>query len=194
MGKCNVEIPYILFADDEDSTLEIFKFYIDLYKWRADYVKTARAIITKVNDNCGNGEPCYDAIVADINYFNQEEGLPRLTGITAAAEIRKAHLNIPIVFVSAFSGYLIKEQVREVNAEIMPKPVNPQDLFDRLAQLIKWNRIATNSEYFGNNKRINAINRTSNNRRMSDKGVTIPDVIENALSEAREYKTANTKK
>lgn len=179
------KIPYILFADDDEIMLNLLKFHIDSRGWKADYVKTARDIVDSINTNCQENEPCYDAVVADINYFNDKESVPRLTGITAAAEIRKSHRDIPIVFLSGFINTLTTEQIKSVNATSMVKPVDIDILFAKLEDLIKWNRAADFDRYIGNNRRRNSVNRTNFTRRSTDTCIRIPKVLENVIEEVR---------
>ncbi len=186
--KCIESVPYILFADDSADTLDLLKYHCEYRGWKGDYVSTAREIITKVNENSINDRLCYDVIVADINYFNTEENLPKLTGITAAIEIRKVYENIPIVFISAFAGYLIKEQIKEVNAILVPKPFDAESLFVKLYQLVRWSRYARTLVFEGEDKRVNSINRSRHQRRITDRKLTIPSTIDSVLTEVRAQK------
>lgn len=172
---------HILFADESPEVLSIFKHLIHRLGWKGTYVHSAVDVIGAVNTMFSNHERL-DAVVADINYFTG----PRLTGITAAREIRKAMPNVPIVFISAYVTSILKEEVRRVNAEIYQKPFDPEQLFIRLSQLIYWNRLAYTSDYKGQDRRKNSLNRTSNARRATDKILSTPERIRQTLMELRE--------
>lgn len=137
----NQNNPFILFADDDIDTLEILKYHVDVRGWDADYARSAMEIIDQVNKNCCiEGQGCYDVIVADINYLNRNDIYgPRLSGITAAREIRKVHEDVPIIFLTGYDNALIRGEVRRINAFITTKPVLDYDKFFLwIGQLAQW--------------------------------------------------------
>ena len=171
----------VLFADESHEVLAVFKHVMSRLGWQGTYVHNAVELIDAVNIMFANHQTL-DAVVADINYFTG----PRLTGITAAREIRKAMPNVPIVFISAYVTSILKEEVRRVNAEIYRKPFDTEQLFVRLSQLIYWNRLATTSDYTGEDRRRNSVNRTLESRRATDKILTTPERIRQTLMELRD--------
>lgn len=185
MNEKGLENVHILFADDSVDTLDLLKLMARGLGWTGDYVTSASGIIDAVNRNCQEGGPCYDAIVADINYFNAGPG-PRMTGITAAREIRKVHPNVPIVFISAYSNSLIREEVRRVGAQLVDKPFEFDQLFARVRELVRWHRAALNDTYEGENKRRSSVNKSKQYRRASDRRVEAPDIIKTTLEENRD--------
>ena len=190
----NVKPPYILFADDDDDTLRLLEFMAQRKGWRYATARTAREILDRVNALCDEHE-CFDVIVADINYFDSDpDSGPRLTGITAALEIRKTHPNIPIVFISAYANGIIREQVREVNGEIMPKPFDIDILFRRLEFLVSWVRVTRNKECDGPDRRRNSVNFSDNQRRKTDAHLSIPAILQNMMNEIRGNKAAGGSK
>ena len=168
----------VLFADESKDTIATFKHITNRLDWKGTYVSSATELIEAVNGLLAS-HTTLDAIVADINYFTG----PRLTGITAAREVRKAMPNVPIVFISAYVTSIIKEEVRRVKAEIYQKPYDPQQLLMRLAQMIYSNRLATANSYTGENRRRNSVNRTINARRVTDTIISVPERIIQTLSE-----------
>lgn len=179
--------PHVLFADDDPATLDIYAAYIKHFDWTADYSKTARELIEKVNENCGIGGRCYDALVCDVNFFDEapDRG-PRITGVTAAKVVRETHPDLPIVFVTAFSSYLVRDQVSNLG-ELYSKPVDFEQLFARIAYLIRWNRIVLPPEVT-NDRRSAPINHSGNYRRKTDSALQVPPVLERMISEVREHK------
>lgn len=126
---------HVLFADDDTDTLSLLKFTSESIGWTGEYVTTAQSIIDCINDNCANGGRCFDAIISDINYFNDSPG-PHLTGISAAREVRKKLDGVPIMFASAYVNSIIREEVRRLQADIMTKPVDLDELFYCTARMI----------------------------------------------------------
>jgi CheY-like chemotaxis protein len=129
----------VLFADDHIETLTLLEMWCREVGWSGVYVTTALGIVDEINKASLMGQG-FDAIVADINF--KTDG-PDVTGITVARTVRKVRPDIPIIFVSAYVNSIIREEVRRVNAEVLTKPVDYDDLFARIAQLVYWHRIAT---------------------------------------------------
>jgi len=185
--------PFVLFADDHEDTLRLMAHFADTYEWNYDLARNVQEIIDFVNLRC-SGDTCYDAIVADVNYYDQDpaDG-PRRTGIMVAREIRKVYPNVPIIFVSAFVNGLIKEQVRAINgADILSKPIDYMALFKKLDYLISFNRAASPC-YEGPERRKNSVNLTMHNRRASDKHIHFPQIIETIIGEVKEEARASGK-
>ena len=120
---------FVLFADDDTDTLELYNAYCDLKGWAGQFTRTASGIVDLVNENIDRP---FDVIVSDINFTHS---VPRLTGISAALELRKKGFDIPILFITAFVNSLIKEEVKRVGAEIMEKPVDFEKVFQGIREL-----------------------------------------------------------
>lgn len=171
----------VLFAEDSLETINIFKLVVDRLGWDSRYVGNAVEMIEAVN--CILTENLtLDAVVADISFLSG----PKLTGITAAREIRKALPNVPIIFISAYVTSIIREEVRRIGAEIIQKPFDVEVLFIRLSQLIYWNRLVLASEFDGPERRRNSVNRTENLRRATDYILSTPYRIAQTLRDIRE--------
>lgn len=168
----------VLFADESEETIKVFKRVITSLGWDGIYVNNAVDMINTVN-NLLSKDLTLDAVVADINYFTG----PRVTGITAAREIRKAMPNVPIVFISAYVTSIVKEEIRRVNAEYFAKPFDIETLFIRLSHLIYWNKITTSKEFTGLDKRKASINRSNHLRRATDYILSTPQRIKQSLEE-----------
>jgi DNA-binding response OmpR family regulator len=176
--------PHLLFADDDPATLGIYKYYCDRMSWTGEFVTTAREIISAVNMNCSNGGRCFDALIADVNFFDEKPGGPRVSGVAAARSIREQYPQLPIVFVTAFNSYLIKDAAAAVHAEIYSKPIDFERLFARIAHLVRMHRVAL-APAPGDERRSKSINTSGNFRRTTDKPIELPTVLTNAMSEVR---------
>jgi DNA-binding response OmpR family regulator len=177
--------PFILFADDDAATLDVFRAYTQALKWTGDFVGTAREIIAAVNQACDAGR-CYDALVCDVNYFDERpDSGPRLTGVTAARVIRQTHPDLPVVFVSGFTSHLIRGVINEVGADFYEKPVDFEVLFSRIAYLIRWSRIVQPPQYHGQERRKETINKSGQYRRRSDSAIEIPPILDTLNKEVR---------
>jgi CheY-like chemotaxis protein len=177
--------PRILIADDDPGTIAIFRQYVAALGWDADYCSTAREIVELVNRNCdcaADHRRCYDAIVSDVNFFDERPGGPRVSGVAAARAIRGANPTIPIVFVTAYNSYLVREAAAGVDAEVIEKPVDFDDLFSRVAYLIRFRRVAAIPP---TERRQERENRTDYARRAGDRPVKIPAILETLLADVR---------
>ena len=170
----------VLFAEDEHGLTGLFKEIVHDLGWKAIYVHNALEMMTAVNHLTSEGLGL-DGIVADISFLSG----PKLTGITAVREIRKVFPNVPVIFISAYVTSIIREEVRRVKGEILQKPFDLNTLFDRLIQLIYWNRLVTAKEYEGQERRRNSVNRTKHMRRATDHIIATPARIAKTLIELR---------
>lgn len=135
--------PFVLFADDDPHILAMLVVAAEHRGWCADTATSARQILDKVNAHCGERGTCYDAIVADVNYFAQpgeeeDAGQYRMTGITAAHRIKEKYRDLPIVFISAFGSTLMRDEARSVSEDFFDKPFDPMKLLDRVGELVEF--------------------------------------------------------
>lgn len=169
----------LLLADDDVSSLEFLSYLCEERDWKVVTTTSASGIIEEMNSDIE-----FDAIIADVNYFDNQPG-PRLTGITAARQIRKVHPQIPIIFVTAYANSIMREEVRRVNAEIMPKPVNGDTLLNRVNELIYWHR-ASGHSYKGPERRTSgSVNRSEYHRRASDIHITTSPIVKQVIEEVK---------
>jgi DNA-binding response OmpR family regulator len=182
--------PLILFADDDPATLDIFREYIFSFGWSGEYVESARGIIDAINRHDAIGRP-FDALVCDVNFLDEHpnEG-PRISGVAAARAIRENHADLPIVFVTAYSSYFMKDEVVQVGGEMFQKPVNFESLFERVAYLIRWNQSAAPPAAGIEDRRRASINRTGHRRRTTDKPIEVPKILSTANAEIRDEQRA----
>lgn len=179
----NNDKPYVLFADDDADSLTLITMFAAERGWRYDTATTATEILEQVNLHCKQQGDCYDVLVCDVNYFNSDHGsMPRLTGITAATEIRRQFPNLPILFVSAYDTYILKDQIKVLNAELITKPFDPDFLFKRMEFAIYWNK----KSYTDQDRRSNKINVSGLYRRSTDRRLHVPDVLDKALKDVKE--------
>lgn len=185
--------PRILFADDDEGgVLTVCRYYVEQFGWQADYVTSARQIISKINENCVEGTECYDALVCDVNYFDQnpEDG-PRITGIAAVRQVQRAHPDLPVIFMTGYLSIFITDEIKKLGAEFMAKPVDYEQLFARIAYLIKWRRLTgpyleRSPDEITEDRRKKSINITGHIRRSTDRVVESPVVLDAILNEVRE--------
>jgi DNA-binding response OmpR family regulator len=179
----------VLFAVDSENTIVELAHIVDTLSWEGIYVKNAIEIIDTVNSLLAQGRPP-DAVVANIAFAAG----PKVTGITAAREIRKALPNVPMIFLSNYVTSIIREEVRRVGAEIFPKPFDITELFGRLGHLIYWHRLAIANEYQGENRRRNSVNTTGNQNRATDYILTTPERIAEAIEDAEKENEQNERR
>lgn len=171
----------VLFAEDSVELIDVFRHVAERLGWQGLYAGNALEMMIVVNSLLGQNLSL-DAVVADINFLQG----PKVTGITAVREIRKAMPNVPVIFISSYVTSIIREEVRRVGAEIVQKPFDPETLFVRLSQLIYWYRLVlTQDQYIGPERRRNSINRSDNARRATDYILSTPERIAESLRDLK---------
>ena len=113
----------ILIVDDDvdfaDGLMEIF----EMEGHRPVMVHSGKQAIASVSE----GE--FDAALVDI-------GLPDMNGGACLGEIRKSHPDIPCFLLTGYSAEDVAKQGIDTQcAEILTKPVDPEELCRRLAVL-----------------------------------------------------------
>lgn len=184
----NERRPYILFADDDNATLQRFTRKIELLNWAADYVRTAAQIIAKVNEVGAGPGPFYDALVCDINYFKDSRE-PMISGVAAARAVRESHPDLPVIFVSSYSSYFIKDEIGKLGGELFTKPFSMETLFERISYLVKWHWAVIGATDHKPERRRAGVNTSGQVRRATDRqpdNVSIPAVLQSAVAEIRE--------
>lgn len=177
----------LLLADDDTNFLKAMQFVASSRNWEVHCVESAQGIIDAINNACVDGGQCFDAIVTDVNFYDNSPG-PRITGITAIRQIRKAHEDLPVIFVSGWVNNILREEARRVSAEMLSKPVDLDDLFDRIESQVIWHRLANSAGYEGPERRKNSVNKTEYRRRKYDDmaKVETPDILKQIMSEVRD--------
>lgn len=170
--------PRILLADNDEDVLELLKIAVERRGWVADCAISGEQLIERINTACAEGGPCYDLIVTDIRFGRTADGTIRITGIAAAKAVRDKFANLPILFLTGWSGPLTRESAAEIgNAEIVEKPFDTETLMDRFENLMSWSQ-----GYEGQERRQTSINRTPFERRCTDRRLTVPDVLIKAIN------------
>jgi CheY-like chemotaxis protein len=117
--------PFILIADDDADTVEILRVMAEEKGWCVDSAITAREIIDKVNYHCRELGRCYDCIVSDVHFFDNQPG-PKFTGITAIGAIRRHWANVPVIFYSAYLNTMMRDEIGKLgNTQAIEKSGAP---------------------------------------------------------------------
>lgn len=163
------ESPYVLIADDDPDALAMMVAACQIRGWRCEVAKTPKEIVDKVLEACSPEHPnitCFDALIVDVHYREQEEGQPRRTGVFAIREIRRQHFqNLPVIFVTAWDARMIRNETLEVGQEVIIKPFDPDYVLDRAEVWMVWSR---RRKYEGQERRHFGMNRSHKYRRVSD--------------------------
>jgi CheY-like chemotaxis protein len=174
----------LLLADDSKDTIDLLMFKTGTLGWTATPVSSASAILQAMNES----NEWYDAIVADINFFDNQSG-PRISGITAIREIRKVLPDIPVIFITAFINSITKEEVKRVNAELVPKPFDIDKLYEKINDMIRWHRATRQGPREGPDRRLQSINTGDDYRRVTDRQIKPSERVMQVLAELREQST-----
>jgi CheY-like chemotaxis protein len=177
----------LLLADDNQATLDLLMFKSQELGWTSTQVTSASGIIQAMNDCNTEAGDCYDAIIADINFFDNNVNIgPRMTGITAIREIRKVLPDIPVVFITAYINSITKEEIRRVNAELVPKPFDLDSLYSKVNDMVKWHRASKLKQYAGEERRQTSLNLTGETRRAGDVLIKPSERVMQVLTQLRE--------
>jgi CheY-like chemotaxis protein len=75
-----------------------------------------------------------DLVVSDIV-------MPGLSGFELAERIATSHPEVPVLFVSGYADDAVETQwARSTGRELLPKPFRPQQLVERVRQLLETRR------------------------------------------------------
>lgn len=172
MDNLDSHKPYILFADDDFDFLQLLRVNCRVRGFDGHFVSTGIEIIQSVQNQIDNDTQPFDAIVADVNYLNASsvQTSHPITGVRAAIQVRKLFPNIPIVFVTAYSSVIVRNEMNKISNEIMTKPIEIEILFDRIAFLAHWYR-RISSLNLKVERRVRSINRSGFYRRATDVSV-----------------------
>lgn len=121
----------ILVALDSVEHLILFKAIIQRLGWVGLYVVNAVHLIDVVNKLVGSNLNI-NAIVTNIKFSTG----PELTGITAIREIRKVFPVVPVFVTTDMVSSMIREEVRRVNAEWLPQPLDIVAVCERLVEVV----------------------------------------------------------
>ena len=114
---------YILIADDEREIREVLSLLLS---------GEGYSVCT-----CKNGREALEAACEDVDLYLLDINMPEMTGISAAAEIRKKH-SAPIVFLTAFSGESDKIKGFSVGADdYIVKPFSSIELLLRIKAILR---------------------------------------------------------
>lgn len=105
-----VNLPVVLLVDDAQDTLDYITIGVDVFKpkFRVETASTGEEAIRKMN------EKHYDAVILDV-------ALPGMTGSMVADVIRRSNKEIPMAFLTGYSGQSLHQNAEEFNAQFWSK-------------------------------------------------------------------------
>jgi CheY-like chemotaxis protein len=127
----NTESPCILVVDDKPNNLEIIRKMLEVCGgYQTDGAETGGEVIRLLDGRCGQGQPCYDLILLDID-------LPDVRGGTLATWIRAAYPRVPIVLLTAYGRLPAFTDISEALAiPFLQKPVDAEVLCETVRREI----------------------------------------------------------
>ncbi len=174
--------PCVIFADDDADTLAMYQKYGELIGWHVETATTPRELLSMVNALFDSKQRTYDAIVTDINFMNGDDrDTPRLSGYSGAAQIRKAFPDVPIIVVTAYSSFTVKDELKPITAEIITKPAEIDYVFNKIQTAIDFHRISA-THYDGQERRFEIVNQTEFTRRRTDFKIQLPRPVSNVIA------------
>ena len=87
----------------------------------------------------GDGEEALDVVSREtVHLLLLDMHMPRLTGLDTIRELRKLHLDLPCILISAALDRQIEEEAKAANAySVLAKPVRLPDITGIVAQIMK---------------------------------------------------------
>ena len=111
----------LLIVDDDRDFAEGLAEYLELCGHRVDIAFTGESAIEAA------GKAAYDTILMDV-------GLPGLNGVESLREIKRCQPKVRCFLLTGYSAdHVLLRGVEAGAAEILTKPVNPEELSQRLA-------------------------------------------------------------
>jgi CheY-like chemotaxis protein len=87
----------------------------------------------------GDGEEALDVVSREtVHLLLLDMHMPRLTGLDTIRELRKLHLDVPCILISAALDRQIEAEAKAANAySVLAKPVRLPDITGIVAQIMK---------------------------------------------------------
>lgn len=87
----------------------------------------------------GDGEEALDVVSREtVHLLLLDMHMPRLTGLDTIRELRKLHLDLPCILISAALDRQIEEEAKAAKAySVLAKPVRLPDITGIVAQIMK---------------------------------------------------------
>jgi DNA-binding response OmpR family regulator len=130
---------HILIADDDSDTLEMLRVFFEFNGWQCDAARSPSEAVSLINAKLAASAEHYDAVLMDINFFG-DANTPRETGIGLVSDMKESGCHIPVVFISAYVNPIIAEQIKELGARYLTKPLDLDELFVMVVEAINANR------------------------------------------------------
>jgi CheY-like chemotaxis protein len=120
---------HILVADDEQNTLLIMQFILEVADYRVSTAESGQDALERILESRNTSNPV-DLLITDVQ-------MPGLTGLELIEELDRLKINIPCLVVT---GYGTKELVAELMSKgcdkCMDKPIDEEELVKCVAMLL----------------------------------------------------------
>ncbi len=126
----------VLVADDDEAVLEVATLFLERVGFRVHAAAGGRAAIELFHAHAAE----IDAVVLDLS-------MPDVDGLHALQAIRARRPGVPVVLISGFMAKQAAERWGEAEppAAFLRKPYEPEDLVDRISELLWELRAASTS-------------------------------------------------
>lgn len=116
---------HILVADDELNMLRSLEFILEVGGYKVTGVKNGQEALDIIL-NASNSDSPIDLVITDIQ-------MPGLNGLELIDELNRLSIDIPIFVITAYgSGNLTKTLRNKGNIECIDKPIDDEDLLNRV--------------------------------------------------------------
>jgi CheY-like chemotaxis protein len=124
---------HILVADDEQNTLLIMQFILEVAGYRVTTVRNGQEALSKIVE-ADQGDDPIDLLITDVQ-------MPHLTGLELMDELNSLDIHIPLL---AITGYRTRELVAKLMqrgcSRCLDKPIDDQELMECVDMLLEVNR------------------------------------------------------
>lgn len=121
---------HILVADDELNMLQSLEFILEVAGYKVTGVKNGQDALDKIL-NANNSESPIELVITDIQ-------MPGLNGMELIDELLRLEINIPIFVITAYGrNDLTKTLQNKAGIECIDKPIDDEELLDRVGRLFK---------------------------------------------------------
>ena len=124
------DVPTVFIVDDDTGVRHSIQDLLESVGVRSESFASAQEFLS------GKREDCPSCLILDVR-------LPGISGLDLQHELKRARMNIPIVFISAHADIPMTVRAMKLGAvEFLTKPFRDQDLIDAVQRSLNRDRLA----------------------------------------------------
>ena len=128
---------HILVADDEENTLLIMQFILEVAGCKVTTAGDGQEALSKIVE-AGKGNDPVDLLITDVQ-------MPKLTGLELMDELKRLDIHIPLLAITGYGAKELSAKLMEKGcSRCLDKPIEDQELAKCVAKLLEENRYIRN--------------------------------------------------